>query len=100
MHYLICYDIESDKWRKRVADKLLDYGLIRINYSVFAGPFRKPHRETFTKWLHAHPGILKGPNDSIIFLEVLEKNVEKMTIFGEVEFDAKEVAGTRHTLFF
>ena len=32
--YLICYDISSNKYRKKVADTLLNYGK-RVQYSVF-----------------------------------------------------------------
>ncbi len=32
--YLVCYDISSNKYRKKVADILLNYGK-RIQYSVF-----------------------------------------------------------------
>ena len=31
------YDISSDKIRKKVSDRLLDLGLVRVQYSVFFG---------------------------------------------------------------
>ena len=31
------YDISSDRIRKRIADRLLDAGLLRVQYSVFLG---------------------------------------------------------------
>ncbi len=34
MRYVIAYDIENDKRRKKVADILEGYG-VRVNYSVF-----------------------------------------------------------------
>ncbi|EHP85067.1 CRISPR-associated endonuclease Cas2 [Methanotorris formicicus] len=40
MIYVI-YDISDDKIRKRVSDKCLNYGLLRIQKSVFAGSLNK-----------------------------------------------------------
>ena len=34
MNYLITYDIEDDKRRKKISDLLEGYG-VRVNYSVF-----------------------------------------------------------------
>ena len=31
------YDISSDKLRKKISDRMLDLGLIRVQYSVFLG---------------------------------------------------------------
>lgn len=35
--YLVCYDIENDKTRKKFFDKMKDLGLISIQKSVFYG---------------------------------------------------------------
>ncbi len=37
MKYLVVYDITNDRLRARVAEKLKDYGLRRIQYSAFLG---------------------------------------------------------------
>jgi len=37
MRYLVVYDISDDKLRARIAEKLKDYGLRRIQYSAFLG---------------------------------------------------------------
>jgi len=37
MLYLVIYDISNDKVRKKTADRLLDIGLIRAQFSVFIG---------------------------------------------------------------
>lgn len=34
---LVCYDIQSDKKRKKMAEALKDIGLIHIQHSVFGG---------------------------------------------------------------
>lgn len=38
---LVIYDISRDKARKKVADHLLDLGLVRTQYSVFLGTVDK-----------------------------------------------------------
>lgn len=38
---LVIYDISRDKSRKKVADHLLDLGLVRTQYSVFLGTVDK-----------------------------------------------------------
>ncbi len=38
MHYVICYDIESDRKRDRVARVLEKNGCRRVQKSVFVGP--------------------------------------------------------------
>lgn len=41
----VLYDIEDDRVRGKVADACLDYGLARLQYSVFVGPLSKNRRE-------------------------------------------------------
>ena len=38
MHYVICYDIESDQRRERIARALEKSGCHRVQKSVFVGP--------------------------------------------------------------
>lgn len=39
--YLVVYDISADKARKKVADHLLNLGLVRAQFSVFIGMLEK-----------------------------------------------------------
>lgn len=41
MIYLVVYDISADKARKKVADQLLNMGLVRAQFSVFIGTIEK-----------------------------------------------------------
>jgi CRISPR-associated protein Cas2 len=43
--YLACYDIENDRLRTKVSDKLLDFGLERIQFSVFVGPLKDSQKD-------------------------------------------------------
>lgn len=42
---LLVYDIVEDKARGKIADACLDYGLDRVQYSVFAGRLSRNHQE-------------------------------------------------------
>lgn len=44
-HVIVVYDIVEDKARGKVADACLDYGLDRIQYSVFTGKLGRNHQE-------------------------------------------------------
>ncbi len=41
MLHIVVYDITSNKSRKKIADQLLNLGLIRAQYSVFIGDLAK-----------------------------------------------------------
>ena len=43
-YVMVMYDISSDKIRTRVAARCADYGLRRIQYSVFLGFLNASHR--------------------------------------------------------
>ena len=50
MNCLLVYDISDDKRRAKIADACLDYGLDRIQYSVFQGNIsRNLQEELFQK---------------------------------------------------
>ncbi|MDD6176703.1 MAG: CRISPR-associated endonuclease Cas2 [Succinivibrionaceae bacterium] len=40
--YLICYDIEDDKIRRKFFEKMKDFGLVSIQKSVFYGDLTVP----------------------------------------------------------
>lgn len=44
MRCLLLYDIPNDRARTRVADACLDYGLERIQWSVFVGELNHIHQ--------------------------------------------------------
>jgi CRISPR-associated protein Cas2 len=41
---LLLYDIPDDRARQKVADACLDYGLLRLQFSAFAGELSKTHQ--------------------------------------------------------
>lgn len=42
---LVMYDIEHDRVRYRISEACLDFGLVRIQFSVFRGKLNKNKRE-------------------------------------------------------
>jgi len=52
--HLVIYDISSDKVRKKVADQLLDLGLVRAQYSVFIGTANQNRIDEITLFAEEH----------------------------------------------
>lgn len=97
MVYLVSYDIEEDRKRKRVADRLLADGLIRVQYSVFIGPLKSHLHEKLLTWLSQ---LLDKPEkDRLIIMNMRAEDIEKMHILGEVEWEPEMLSGKQHTLF-
>jgi len=99
MIYLVTYDIEDDKRRKKISDRLLADGLLRIQYSVFMGPLTDPLLDRLNIWLDKKIEESEGVNDSIIILKLPYMDEEKMAILGKISFDIEEVLDLKHTLF-
>ena len=87
MIHLICYDIESDKIRKKVADRLLADGLERVQYSVFIGPLPTNLKIKLTDWLKEKMNADDCVHDSILIMQLQVRDAEKMTILGQQDLD-------------
>ena len=100
MPWLICYDIEQDNLRSKVAKRLLYEGLDRLQWSVFAGDMTDHQLTKLKDWLKdvltKHP----SPGNSIIILNLPPSDLEGMTVFGEPKFDFKELTDPPNTIFF
>jgi len=48
MLYLVAYDIEEDKIRDKIAQKLIRFGFERIQYSVFVGKLNQSQKDKLT----------------------------------------------------
>ena len=71
---IVTYDIPDDKLRKKIADKLLDYGLFRIQYSVFQGRLSR----NMIEMLEIEIGELLGKKDGDIrIFTVCERCLDK-----------------------
>lgn len=97
--YLICYDIDNDRIRKKIADHLLAAGLDRIQYSVFIGPVKEGVMSQLMVSLERLMQQAKGTQDSLLCVRLTVSQVEKVRILGTKKVDIAGIAGIRHTLF-
>lgn len=71
MRCLLFYDITNDRIRGKVADSCLDYGMDRVQYSVFAGDLsRNLQEELFLKVT----GLLGDEEGHIMLLPLCQKD--------------------------
>ena len=60
MQCLLIYDIPDDRARQKIADACLDYGLLRIQYSAFAGNLTRAHQRALFGEIRARLGRKPG----------------------------------------
>ena len=86
MYKLVFYDIVDDKIRTKLANKLEEMGLVRLQYSVFFG------RGNTVYWSKVSEKIKKltvdfvPASDSCCFLIIEEKPLKSMKIYGNQTF--------------
>lgn len=94
---LICYDIEQNALRTRIAQHLVKTGLDRVNLSVYLGACSETELKHLSQWLKA--AMQKaGPKDSLIILPVTQHAVWHMEVLGKNDYDIPMITGDRHTL--
>ena len=81
MHTYVIYDIVKDRIRKKIADVCLDYGLKRIQYSVFLGDINTTRQRALGDKLTEQLGKAEG---KIEILSVCAKDFDKRTVIEEV----------------
>ncbi len=73
----LIYDIVEDKVRAKIADICLDFGLVRVQYSAFAGALNRNKREELFLRLRHTLGEEVG---KILMQPVCEKDVGQMLL--------------------
>ncbi|KLO24724.1 CRISPR-associated endonuclease Cas2 [Marinitoga sp. 1155] len=84
--YIISYDIQEDKKRRKISKILANYGR-RIQYSVFY--LNIPEKELYHILMKINPHINKK-NDSIIIIPINVKNIEKIGTLKENIFKKED----------
>ena len=84
MHYVICYDLEDDRRRGRVAKLLQQKGCSRVQRSVFVAPHYDRRAfgalKTAVRGLLArHPGV---PADSVVFIPLRDGDEANIIALG------------------
>ncbi|ABR56652.1 CRISPR-associated protein Cas2 [Methanococcus aeolicus Nankai-3] len=95
MIYVI-YDISDNKIRKKISDKCLNYGLYRIQKSVFAGSLNNNRVDELRVFCE---NIFKegDENDKIYIIPVCKKCFGSLICVGE-EFDKDLITDNKNTL--
>lgn len=96
--YLICYDIENNRMRKKISDRLLADGLQRVQLSVFVGPIEDTVRKHLEDWLQKTVDASESEEDSVIILRIQQSDLMKIRILGDKGLDLEDLAGLTHTL--
>lgn len=97
---LICYDIEDDKLRKKISDRLIQAGLERVQYSVFLGPLKPGHAPGLIEWLSAILPDGTDSDDNILVLPLSPNSLDQLTVLGKNDIDPEALAGRLPALFF
>ncbi len=89
MNYLVTYDIENDKKRKKISDELEAFG-VRVNYSVFECELNKTKLKTLIKKLEE---LIDKRYDSIRFYHICQNCTPKSFELGNKAdaFEKKEL---------
>lgn len=72
MTILVSYDIENDRLRLKTANKLLEYGLVRLQKSVFSGAVAPTPWKHLLAWLKKEVVAHFAPDDRLLYLPLTE----------------------------
>lgn len=97
--HLISYDIQEDALRVKIAKTLIQYGLHRIQYSVFMGEIKDSALAKIEQALKAHAaGKQWAPGDSVMVLPLHQYSEDYVQFFGVSPARWQEITGEMHTL--
>lgn len=97
--HLISYDIQDDGLRVKIAKILIQYGLHRIQYSVFMGELRDAALVKIEQSLNGFAsGSLWSSDDSVMILPLHQYSEDHVQFIGESPDKWQEITGNIHTL--
>lgn len=92
----VIYDISDDRARKKVSDACKNYGLYRVQKSVFLGDLNSNERDSLAieceEWID--PDV-----DSVYVFPMDEQSFKKVKLIGQA-FDKELVSDEVVTMFF
>lgn len=90
MQTLVIYDISSNALRERLARRLFDYGLHRVQLSAFCGDLNSHDREALLKEL---PNFIGSGRDRIYVVPLCDRCLRLWRAVAEepVEIEEREV---------
>lgn len=92
--FLIFYDIKNNRFRKKVSQILEERGYVRLQYSIFAGPYHPKHTGVWNK-------IAKNLDERIdkcYYIKMTDQQFSNMEILGILGEDLDYVAGKLSSL--
>lgn len=81
LYCLVVYDIEKDRLRNKVSETCLDYGLERIQYSVFCGYLTRNLTEELFYKLKSY---LNNENGRLLIINLCKNDEEKILLFDSL----------------
>jgi len=98
MPHLICYDISKNTLRAKWSRTILDYGLDRINKSVYLGTIKEITLKELEAKLSTWMKETGEEEDSLIILPVHGYQIQDMRVYGKNDLDKEELRGDKTTL--
>ena len=90
----VFYDISSDKSRTKIAKTCKEYGLVRVQYSVFFGNLPNSCIDEIAEF---SKDLIEPKTDGVFILPISEDDYKKKRILGKT-FDEKLAKGELKTL--
>jgi len=81
MHVLIIYDIKNDRLRTKISNTLKDWGLERIQYSVFIGDLTSDQRRMLEVYLNEIIET-RSEGDSVVTISVCKQCLHGVVTLG------------------
>ena len=91
----VIYDISEDRDRTRIAKRCLEFGLQRIQKSVFLGDLPPQRADEIAEFSRE---LINEETDAVFVLPCCEADFEKRIVVGKKEFDEEMVTGSKKTL--
>jgi len=82
--YLVCYDIEKDYTRTKLADVLQRYGYERIQYSIFVGIENPRSLPALWNRIQVLIPLDKVGKDRIFVIRMRKQYLKKMLVIGNL----------------
>ena len=99
MTILVSYDIENDRLRLKTANKLLEFGLIRLQKSVFAGAIADKPWKQLLGWLQKEVVAQFGADDRLLYLPLAEGQSARLAFLPAPPPEWSETIDPPNTMF-
>ncbi len=91
----VIYDISSDKDRTKIAKRCQEFGLQRIQKSVFLGDLPPQRADEIAEFSRE---LINEKTDAVFILPCCEADFEKRIVVGKKDFDEEMVQDTKKTM--